>query len=454
VKELFYTSGNESSEALPLAVRIRPRSLDDFVGQEHILGEGKILRKIIESDNIPSLIFYGPPGCGKTALAMVIASRTKNYFRHLNAVTATVADVRDVIAVGQQRIRESGRKTILFLDEIAHFNKLQQDALMRDVEEGTIALIGATTHNPYFYINTPLLSRSLIFQFNPLSEADIKQIVMRALRDVERGLGRLNVELTGDALEYLALVSEGDARRALNALELAVLTIHRDEKTGKTVKIDLAAIKETLQNKFVAYDKSENQHYDTISAFIKSMRGSDPDAALYWLAKMVVAGEEPRFIARRMFIFASEDIGNSDPQALMVASACYHGVEVVGMPEAKIILAQGVIYLATASKSNSAYKGIENAIASVKQEKTRPVPEHLCQTGYKSSEKGDYLYPHDFPGHYVPQEYMPVKKRFYFPSDSGYEKKIQFFLKHIKRLEREYAEQNKRENTGNKEKAQ
>jgi len=446
MKELFSTSDKNLLKSQPLAARMRPGEFSDFVGQEHILGKGKILRKMIESDNISSMIFYGPPGCGKTALAMLIAKRTRNYFSHLNAVTATVADVREVIASAEQRVKDQGRKTILFLDEIAHFNKLQQDAMMKDVEEGIIVLVGATTHNPYFYVNTPLLSRAMVFQFNPLADGDIEQIVTNAVKDEEKGLGRFNVELTESALGYLAATSEGDARRALNALETAVLTAVPDDRRRR--KVDIDAVKEAVQNKFVAYDRSEDQHYDTISAFIKSMRGSDPDAALYWLAKMVFAGEDPRFIARRMLIFASEDIGNADPQALPVASSCFHAVEVVGMPEAKIILAQAVIYLATAPKSNSAYKGIENAVAEVKKEKTQEVPEHLRQTvvrGAGKTEKAqEYLYPHDFPEHYVPQEYMPVSKKFYFPSDSGYEKKIQFFMNHIERLKKEYEERTKK----------
>lgn len=446
MKELFSTSDKNFQKSQPLAAMMRPDGFSGFTGQEHILGEGKILRKIIESDNIPSMIFYGPPGCGKTALAMLIAKRTKNYFSHLNAITATVADVREVIALAEQRVKDRGRRTILFLDEIAHFNKLQQDALMKDIEEGVIIFIGATTHNPSFYVNTPLLSRSMVFQFNPLGDEEIQRIVMNAVKDEEKGLGKLNVELTESALGYLASASEGDARRALNTIETAVLTAVSDDKGIR--KIDIDAVKEAVQNKFAAYDRDENQHYDTISAFIKSMRGSDPDAALYWLARMVSAGENPRFIARRMLIFASEDVGNADPQALSVASSCFHAVEVVGMPEAKIILAQAVIYLATAPKSNSAYKGIESAVAEVEKEKTREVPEHLRQTVHKGpgrTEKvQEYLYPHDFPGHYVPQPYMPSEKRFYFPSDSGYEKKIQFFMNHIERLKREYEEQNKK----------
>jgi len=441
MNELFETTDGKSPlKNQPLAVRMRPQTLSEFAGQQHILGEGKTLRRMIEQDKIPSLIFYGPPGCGKTALAIVIARHTKNYFHHLNAVTATVADVRDVIAVAEQRLKETGKKTILFLDELAHFNKLQQDALMKDVEEGTIILIGATTHNPYYYINTPLLSRSMVFQFNPLSEDDIKIILKRALTDKKRGLGNLNLDLSDEALDYIAKISEGDGRRALNILESA--SLFSSDKKGK---IDLDIVKDVAQNKLIPYDRDEDQHYDTISAFIKSMRGSDPDAALYWLAKMIVGGEDPRFIARRMVIFASEDIGNAEPQALSVATSCFYAVDVVGMPEAKIILAQTAVYLATAPKSNSSYKAIEEAIEEVKKEKIAEVPEHLTKKGHNK-----YLYPHNYPEHYVPQVYMPEEKRFYFPSDSGYEKKIQFFLKHIERLNKEYESRNQKRDTGEK----
>ena len=441
MNELFETTqGKSHLKNQPLAVRMRPQTLSEFAGQQHILGEGKTLRRMIEQDKIPSLIFYGPPGCGKTALAIIIARHTKNYFHHLNAVTATVADVRDVVAVAEQRLKETGKKTILFLDEIAHFNKLQQDALMKDVEEGTIILIGATTHNPYYYINTPLLSRSMVFQFNPLSEEDIKAILKRALTDKKRGLGNLNLDLSDEALDYIAKISEGDGRRALNILESASLF-----SSNKKGKIDLDIVKDVAQNKLIPYDRDEDQHYDTISAFIKSMRGSDPNAALYWLAKMIVGGEDPRFIARRMVIFASEDVGNAEPQALSVATSCFYAVDVVGMPEAKIILAQTAVYLATAPKSNSSYKAIEEAIEEVKKEKIAEVPEHLTKKGQKK-----YLYPHNYPEHYVPQVYMPEEKRFYFPSDSGYEKKIQFFLKHIERLKKEYESRNQKRDTGEK----
>ncbi|MCM8830399.1 MAG: replication-associated recombination protein A [Candidatus Omnitrophica bacterium] len=431
----------------PLAIRMRPQNLSEFIGQEHILGQNKTLRRMIEQDKIPSLIFYGPPGCGKTALAHVIASHTKNYFHHLNAVTATVADVREIIALAEQRLKETGKKTILFLDEIAHFNKLQQDALMKDVEEGTIILIGATTHNPYYYINTPLLSRSMVFQFNILSDEDIKAILKRALSDKERGLGNFNLDLSDEVLDYIVKVSEGDGRRALNILESAVMSTVSDVKEVK-VKIGIDTVKDAAQNKIIIYDRDEDQHYDTISAFIKSMRGSDPDATLYWLAKMIVGGEDPRFIARRMIIFASEDIGNADPQALSIATICFYAVDVVGMPEAKIILSQTAIYLATAPKSNSSYKAIEDAIEEIKKEKVADIPEHLTKKGQKK-----YLYPHNYPGHYVPQRYFPLDKKFYFPSDAGYEKRIQFFINHIERLKKEYEKRNQKGNTGEEKKS-
>ncbi|HOL22582.1 MAG TPA: replication-associated recombination protein A [bacterium] len=444
MKALFDTpESKDIQKNQPLAVRMRPQNLSEFVGQQHILGADKTLRKMIEQDRIPSLIFYGPPGCGKTALASVIARHTKSHFHHLNAVTATVADVREVIALAEQRLKETGKKTILFLDEIAHFNKLQQDALMKDVEEGTIILVGATTHNPYYYINTPLLSRSMVYQFNPLSDEDIKVILKRALVDKERGLGNFNVEIVDEILDYIAKISEGDARRALNIFESAVLSASNGRK--EKVKVSPDFVKDVAQNKIVGYDRDEDQHYDTISAFIKSMRGSDPDAALYWLAKMIVGGEDPRFIARRMVIFASEDIGNADPQALSVATGCSYAVDVVGMPEARIILSQTAIYLATAPKSNSSYTAIESAIETIKKEKITEVPEHLTKKGQKK-----YLYPHDYPGHYVPQKYLPLDKKFYFPSDAGYEKRIKFFMNHIERLKKEYEKRNQKGNTGEK----
>ncbi len=425
---------------------MRPRSLDEFVGQKHLLGEDRVLKKIIEKDNIPSIILYGPPGCGKTALAMLIARKTKNLFKHLNAVTATVSDVRDVMLLARQHIMGSGRKTILFLDEIAHFNKLQQDALMKDVEEGIIILIGATTHNPFFYINTPLLSRALIFQFNPLLNDEIKEVLDNAIKDKERGLGNLSLKISGEALDFIAKSSEGDARRALNSLEIS--SMMAAALTDGSLEVELDTAKEAVQRKFVVYDRNDDQHYDTISAFIKSMRGSDPDAALYWLAKMISAGEDPRFIARRILICAAEDVGNADPQALLVAESCYRAVEVVGMPEGRIILAQAVIYVSAAPKSNSSYTAISKALDEVEKEKTHEVPLHLQGTGYRGAEKlgkgQGYLYPHDFPEHYVAQEYMPCRKKFYVPSDSGYEKRIKFFLNHIERLKNEHEKNNKK----------
>ena len=431
---------------MPLSARMRPQSLDEFVGQNHLLGEGRVLRKIIEEDHIPSIILYGPSGCGKTAIAMLVAKKTKNYFKYLNAVTATVSDVRDIISLARQQIRDFGRKTILFLDEIAHFNKIQQNALMKDVEEGNIVLIGVTTYNPFFYINTPLLSRALVFQFHPLSNNEIKKILLNALGDKERGLGDLPLKVPADVLEYIAKTSEGDARRALNTLEIAaMMTVGRPEKK---LFVDMETVQESIQSKFLVYDRNDDQHYDTISAFIKSMRGSDPDAAIYWLAKMIVAGEDPRFIARRILICAAEDVGNADPYALVIADACYHAAEVVGTPEARIILAQAVIYISTAPKSNASYIAINDAIEEIKSEKTQDIPLSLQGTGYKGAEKlgkgQGYLYPHDFPGHYVYQKYMPSNKKFYIPSDSGYEKRIKFFLNHIERLKKDYEKKYKK----------
>jgi len=440
MNELFPSPESSPPDAAPLAARMRPRTLDEFVGQEHILGKGKLLRKMIEADRLASLIFYGPAGCGKTALAMVIARTTKKAFCHLNAVTATVADVREVITMARDRLRREGRQTILFLDEIAHFNKLQQDALMPDVEEGVIVLIGATTHNPYFAVNSPLLSRAHIFEFTPLSDDDVARIVRQALEDRERGLGLSGVRVEQDALVHIVRASEGDGRRALNALECAVLVAR--ERGGGERAVDLAAAEEAVQRKRVVYDRDEDSHYDTISAFIKSMRGSDPDAALYYLARMIVAGEDPRFIARRIVICASEDVGNADPQALLVADAAFRAVEVIGMPEARIILAQAVVYVATAPKSNASYLAVEKALGYVQKEKSQPVPRHLQDAHYPGAKKlgrgAGYRYPHDFPGHYVPQEYMPRKVSFYAPSDQGYERRIFFFLRHLERLAREY----------------
>ncbi|MCM8785805.1 MAG: replication-associated recombination protein A [Candidatus Omnitrophica bacterium] len=447
--ELFNSKIKKSFENLPLPIRVRPEKLEDFVGQTHLLGDGKPLRKIIESDRIPSMVFYGPPGCGKTALAMIIANITKKKFVSLNAVTSTTSDVRDVLKEARELLKLEGKGTILFLDEISHFNKLQQDALLKDVEEGTITLICATVHNPYFYINTPLLSRCLIFEFKPLSEEEIKKIIERVLKD-KRGFGNYKIKITRDAIEYICKKSQGDARKALNTLEFCVLTTEKG-KDGY-ILVDQNKIKDVLDKYFI-YDRKEDIHYDTISAFIKSMRGSDPDSALYYLAKMILSGEDPRFIARRMLIFASEDIGNADPHALILANACYQAVEVVGMPEAKIILAQVVIYLSTCPKCNSSYIAIENAIKEIKNERMEEVPDHLKGTGYKGAEELGrgigYKYPHDFEGHYVVQKYRKSEKKFYFPLEIGYESRIKKFLEEIERIKNESKEN--RDKTENKE---
>jgi putative ATPase len=399
----------------PLAYRLCPRTLDEYVGQEHILGEGKLLRRAIESDRVTSLILYGPPGTGKTALARVIASKTKAHFEWLNAATAGLDELRKIIRSAKLR-RVKGIRTILFLDEIHRFNKLQQDALLPDVEEGNIILIAATVENPFFYVNSALLSRSQVFELKPLTETDILGILNNALKDSERGLGNLKITVDEDALAHIARMSDGDARRALSALEIAVLTTPPDENSN--VKINIQIAEESIQKKVIVYDKKGDQHYDTISAFIKSMRGSDPDAAVYYLAKMLYAGEDPRFIARRIVICASEDVGNADPMALVVATSALRAVEFVGMPEARIPLAQAAIYIAKAPKSNASYMAIEAALEDIKTEQTMDVPDHLKDSSYPGAKKlghGEgYKYPHDYGGH-VEQDYLQKKKKYYNP---------------------------------------
>ena len=399
----------------PLAYRLCPRTLDEYVGQEHILGEGKLLRRAIESDRVTSLILYGPPGTGKTALARVIASKTKAHFEWLNAATAGLDELRKIIRSAKLR-RVKGIRTILFLDEIHRFNKLQQDALLPDVEEGNIILIAATVENPFFYVNSALLSRSQVFELKPLTETDILGILNNALKDSERGLGNLKITVDEDALAHIARMSDGDARRALSALEIAVLTTPPDENGN--IKINLQIAEESIQKKVIVYDKKGDQHYDTISAFIKSMRGSDPDAAVYYLAKMLYAGEDPRFIARRIVICASEDVGNADPMALVIATSALRAVEFIGMPEARIPLAQAAIYVAKASKSNASYMAIEAALEDIKTEQTMDVPDHLKDSSYPGAKKlghGEgYKYPHDYGGH-VEQDYLQKKKKYYNP---------------------------------------
>ena len=395
------------------------------MGQEHILGEGKLLRRAIESDRISSLILYGPPGTGKTALARVIANKTQSHFIWLNAATARVEDLRKATKEARELRKFKNQRTILFLDEIHRFNKLQQDVLLPDVEEGNIILIGATVENPFFYVISALVSRSQIFELKPLSQIDIKTIIKRALSD-ERGLKDFKVKMDEGALEHLAKISDGDARKALSALEIGVLTTPK-ERDG-SINFTLKVAEESIQKKAVVYDKKGDQHYDTISAFIKSMRGSDPDAALYYLAKMIYAGEDPRFIARRIVICAAEDVGNADPQALVLANAALQVAEFVGLPEARIPLAQATVYVATAPKSNAAYSGIEKALKDVEAEPTLEVPMHLKNPVYEGERemgKGKgYKYAHNYKGGYVSQEYLPKKKKYYEPKDIGFEKKI------------------------------
>ena len=405
----------ENATVSPLAYRMCPRNLNEYVGQKHILGGGKLLRRAIEADRITSLILYGPPGTGKTALARIIAERTKAHFEWLNAATIGLDELRKVIQQARAR-KKQGNRTIVFLDEIHRFNKLQQDALLPDVEEGNIILIAATVENPFFYVNSTLLSRSQVFQLKPLEKEELLETMRRAVNDKERGLGNLGVTADEDALSHIAEMSDGDARKALSALEIASLTTSPD--SDGRIRITIKIAEESIQKKHIVYDKKGDQHYDTISAFIKSMRGSDPDAAIYYLAKMLYVGEDPRFIARRIVICASEDVGNADPMALVVATSALRAVEFVGMPEAKIPLAQATIYVAKAPKSNACYKAIEAAMEDVEKEQTMEVPDHLKDSHYPGAKKlghgQGYKYPHDYEG-YVEQDYLPKKKKYYKP---------------------------------------
>ena len=409
----------------PLAARMRPRDLDEFAGQSHILGPGQLLRRAIEADRIQSLIFYGPPGTGKTSLAQIIARRTKSKFERLSGVESNVADMRRVLSAAANRLENKGQPTILFIDEIHRFNKAQQDVLLPDVEAGVVQLIGATTHNPFFFVNSPLVSRSQIFELRPLSEEDLYLLLQRALADKERGLGEMKIQADEPALRHLASLSDGDARKALNSLEIAALTT----VPGKDgiIHVNLAVAEQSIQKKAVVYD-DEDAHYDTISAFIKSMRGSDPDATLYWLAKMIHAGEDPRFIARRIVIHAAEDVGLADPMALVLANAAFQAAEFIGWPEARIPLAEAAIYIATAVKSNSTVIAIDAAMKDVESGRTLPVPEHLRDASYKSAKRlghgQGYKYAHDHPEHFVVQDYLGAEKRYYEPTEQGVEKKI------------------------------
>jgi len=449
--------------AEPLAVRMRPRALDRFVGQEHFLGPGKMLRRMLEADRMTSVIFYGPPGTGKTTLAEIIARHTDRRFERANATTIGVKDVRRILDEAIDRLTGSGRRTILFLDEIHRFNRAQQDVLLPDVERGTITLIGATTENPFFAVNSPLISRSQIFQFEPLSEAQVAAIVRRAIADDQHGLGRLALEVADEAIDHWATASDGDARRALSALEIAVLSGGKDaeprrsedpaaasnpttddgESDGRvnrrateTIVIDLETAQESIQRKAIEYDPTGDSHYDTISAFIKSMRGSDPDASIYWLARMLEAGEDPMFIARRIAILASEDIGNADPRAIQVAAAAYEITHRVGMPECQLTLGQAAIYMATAPKSNASATAIWSAMSDVKHGRTVPVPKHLRDGHYPGARKlgqaVGYQYAHNSEKGYVEQEYLGVDKTYYTPTDRGYEQRIADYLRWLR----------------------
>ena len=413
---------NESTTE-PLAARMRPRTLADVVGQEHILGRGKLLRRVIEADRLTNVIFYGPPGCGKTTLAEVIAATTKRTFLRLSGVLSGVADIRKIC--DRARTELGGEGTILFIDEIHRFNKSQQDVLLPYVEDGTVVLIGATTHNPNFFINTPLTSRSLVFELHALSPAAIAGLLDRALADREKGFGSIPSDFSPEARDFLSVISDGDARHALTALEIAMRSTPPDEEG--VVRLTLDVIQECVQRRQVRYDKKEDGHYDTISAFIKSIRGSDPDAAVYWLGKMLVAGEDPRFIARRLVISASEDIGNADPRGISVAVAAMQACEFVGMPECAINLSQATTYLASAPKSNASHHAISEAMADIESGAVQPVPEHLKNKHVKaigSAAVTEYKYPHAFANHYVEQEYLGIPKKYYRPSDEGYEATI------------------------------
>ena len=437
--DLFdYMRANTMEKESPLASRMRPTTLDEVVGQKHIIGKDKLLYRAIKADKLGSVIFYGPPGTGKTTLAKVIANTTSARFEQINATVAGKKDMEEIVKNAKDSIGMYGQKTILFVDEIHRFNKSQQDYLLPFVEDGTITLIGATTENPYFEVNNALLSRSRIFELKPLEKQDIRELVMRAVYDTEKGMGTYGADITDEAADFLADVANGDARAALNAVELGILTTDKSDDGKIHITIDVAA--ECIQKRVVRYDHDGDNHYDTISAFIKSMRGSDPDAAVYYLARMLYAGEDVKFIARRIMICASEDVGNAAPNALVVAVSAAQAVERIGMPESQIILSQAAAYVATAPKSNAAYMGIAKAMKTVADTRTMPVPAHLQDKHYKGAEKLGhglgYKYAHDYPNHYVTQQYLPdgmEGMRFYEPSENGYEKKIREHMEFIKR---------------------
>jgi len=426
--DLFDEHAEEArEERAPLADRMRPRTLDEFVGQEHFLGEGKLLRRAIEADRVTSVLFYGPPGTGKTTLAQIIANTTEAHFASLNAVLSGVNDIREAIQKAENRLKHHQTRTILFIDEVHRFNTAQQDALLPHVEDGTVTFIGATTENPYFEVNDALVSRSRVFELEPLGEDDLRQIAAMALTDPERGYGDRDVEVTEDALDHILGTANGDARSVLNALELAVETT--DPTEDGAISIDLSVAEDSIQQRAVLYDKEGDAHFDTISAFIKSLRGSDPDAALYWLARMLYAGEEPRFILRRMLIFAAEDVGMADPRALQVAQSAAAGFDYVGMPEGQFMMAECCLYLATAPKSNTTFSYFD-ALDHVREEQTEDIPSHLKDPSRDQEELGHgdgYKYPHAYRQHYTPQQYLPNEMQgtyFYEPTDQGYEAEV------------------------------
>ena len=436
--DLFdYMREQNKEKESPLASRLRPTKLEEVVGQQHIIGKDKLLYRAIKADKLQSVIFYGPPGTGKTTLAKVIAKTTSAEFMQINATSAGKKDMEAVIEMAKQLQGMYGKRTILFIDEIHRFNKGQQDYLLPFVEDGTVTLIGATTENPYFEVNGALISRSIIFELKPLEKEDIKTLLHRALEDMEKGMGAYRAVADEDALEFLADVSNGDARSALNAIELGILTTERSADGLIHITLDVAS--ECIQKRVLKYDKNGDSHYDNISAFIKSMRGSDPDAAVYYLAKMLYAGEDVTFIARRIMICASEDVGNADPNALTVAVSAAQAVERLGMPEARIVLAQAVTYVASAPKSNAAYLAVDKALSVVRESRTAPVPTYLCDAHYKGAAKLGrglgYKYAHDYPNHYVEQQYLPdayKDMKFYEPTENGYEQTIREYFKKIK----------------------
>ena len=436
----------------PLAVRMRPQTLEEFVGQEHFIGPGKLLRRMLQSDRLTSAVFYGPPGTGKTALAHVIARMTRSHFEEVNAASVGVAEVRRLLAEAKGRLDATGCRTVLFIDELHRFNRAQQDVLLGDVESGLVILLGATTENPFFALNGPLLSRSQVFEFRPLDEGRVLELLRRAVADDERGFGRYPIQLVDEAAEHLAVMCDGDARRALTALEVAVLSQLDEKRSGATIVVDLEVAADSIQRKVLHYDGTGDEHYDAASALIKSVRGSDPDAAVYWLARMLEAGEDPRFIARRLVIAAAEDVGNADPQALVIAQAAADATAFVGLPECQLPLAQAAIYLACAPKSNASAQAIWQAAADVREGRTVPVPRHLRDSHYPGAKRlghgQGYKYPHDYDEGQLSQEYLGVDKVYYVPSPRGAEVEMEAYLQKFRRLREKAAPARNETSTG------